>query len=203
MTKFARILFSFLMLPTVALFAQGEHGEKLPPLLKERRSGKVMFNREQAVREINREKLNHSSAVFAKWGGKLCPAFAANDLEGREWTNEKIRGKVTLINFWHSESAPCVREIPWFNKLMRKYPQANFLACTFHTPEQIKKVVTETPFLYPQLADATALWNLFGVTLSPTMILLDEEGRVTTVVTGVGDALKRTVEAKLKELHKE
>lgn len=205
MKKFAGILLLLLSLPMVAVFAQeqGEQEDKLPSLLKERRSGKVMFNREQAVREINRERLNHSNAIFTKWGGKPCPTFACKDLGGKEWTNEKIRGKVTLINFWHSESAPCVREIPWFNKLMRKYPQANFLACTFNTSEQIKEIVTGTPFLYSQLADATALWKLFGVTLSPAMILLDEEGNVVTVVTGVSDALKRTVEARLKELHKE
>lgn len=203
MKRWAGII-ALLLFSAVALFAQQTEEDKLPPLFKERRrSGKVMFSGDQAQREISRERLSHSNAIFAKWGGKPCPVFACKDLNGKEWTNKKIRGKVTLINFWHSGSAPCIREIPWLNKLMRKYPQVNFLACTFNTPAQIEKVVAEASFLYPQLAEGAALWQAFGVTLSPTTILLDEEGKVVTVVTGTHDALKRTVESKLKELHKE
>lgn len=203
MKRLAGII-ALLLLPAVGLFAQQAQEDKLPPLFKERRrSGKVMFSGEQAMREISRERLNHSTAIFEKWGGKPCPMFAGKDLNGKEWTNEKIRGKVTLINFWHSASAPCIREIPWLNKLMRKYPQVNFLACTFNTPAQIEKVITETSFLYLQLADGAALWQAFGVTLSPTTILLDEEGKVVTVITGTNDALKRTIESGLKDLHKE
>lgn len=184
--------------------AQEEKNEKLPPLLKEKRNGKVMFDADQARREISRMRLAESNAIWTKWGEKPCPVFAFKDTEGKEWTNENIRGKVTLINFWHVNCGPCIREMPWLNKLMEKHPQVNFLGCTFNTPAQIEKLVAQTPFLYPQLTDeAIGLWQAFGVELSPTTIILDKEGKVFAVVTGVSDVLKRTIEAKLKEANKE
>lgn len=201
MKKFAGILV-WLLLSVVTVFAQVQQEEKLPPLFKERRSGKVMFSREQAMREINRERLEHSNAIFMRWGGKLCPVFACKDLEGKEWTNANIRGKVTLINFWHTGAAPSIREIPWLNKLAEKYPRANFLACTFNTPAQIKKIVEETSFLFPQLTEAKAVWQAFGVDISPTAIILNKEGKVFAVVTGANDSLKRAIEEKLKEAYK-
>lgn len=201
MKTFASIII-LLLLSLVTAFAQEEQGDKLPPLFKERRNGKVMFSREQAVREINRERLEHTNAILTKWAGKPCPVFACKDLKGKEWTNETIRGKVTLINFWHSGSGPCIREMPWLNKLMEKYPRANFLACTYNAPTQIKKIVTETPFLYSQLANAIAVWHAFGVELAPTTVIIDQEGKVLAVITGIGDGMKRKIEAKLREVYK-
>lgn len=201
MKRLAGIIILFL-LPCATMFAQEERVDKLPPLFKERRNGKVMFDREQAVHEVNRERLEHSKAILAKWEGKPCPVFACKDLNGKEWTNETIRGKVTLINFWHSGSGPCVREMPWLNKLMEKNPQANFLACTYNTPAQIKKIVVDTPFLYTQLASAISVWHAIGVELVPTTIIIDKEGKVFAVVTGFNDGMKRKIETKLKEANK-
>lgn len=203
MKTFASIIV-LLLLSVGTAFAQEEQGEKLPPLFKERRSGKVMFDAEQARREISNMRLAQSNAIWAKWGEKPCPVFAFKDVQGKEWTNENIRGKVTLINFWQVNCGPCIREMPWLNKLMEKYPEANFLGCTYNTPAQIKRLVAETPFLYPQLTDeAIALWQAFGVEASPTTIILDKEGKVFAVITGVNDALKRAIESKLKEALKE
>ncbi|MEG2331075.1 MAG: TlpA disulfide reductase family protein [Bacteroides sp.] len=173
--------------------------DKLPALLKEKRSGKVMFNRDNAIDEIKRQRLAHSSTIWDRWGGKPCPVFAYKDLNGVLWTNENIRGKVTLINFWHTEGAPCIRQIPWLNKLLEKFSDVNFIACTFNDAAQIKKVVEQTPYLYHQLTDALPLFQEFGIVIMPTTIILDKEGKVFAVVTGTNDTLKHTIEAKLKE----
>lgn len=192
---------SLFLLFAGAIVAQ-EPKKELPAILKSNRKGKVVFDKDQAVREVNRARLAHSDAVWAKWGDKPCPPFAYKDMEGHLWTNETIKGKVTLINFWHFWCGPCIREMPWLNKLPEKYPDANFLSCTFNEASQIKKLVEKTPFLYHHLTDALALWKAFGIEISPTTIILDKEGRVFAVITGTNDTLKRAVESKLKEVYK-
>lgn len=179
-----------------AVYAQDD---KLPLLLKERRSGKVMFDQDKAVQEIKRQRLAQSSAIWAKWGEKPCPAFAYYDLDGQLWTEKSIRGKVTLINFWHTDSGPCVRAIPWLNKLCDKHPEANFLACTFNGASQVEEVIAREPFPYPQLTEALSLWQTFGVIISPTTIILDKQGNVFAIITGLGDRLKREIESKMRE----
>lgn len=177
--------------------------DKLPALLKERkRSGKVMFSKEQAMEEIKRQRLSHSDAIWKRWGAKSSPTFAYKDLKGTEWTHETVRGQVTLINFWHINCGPCVREIPWMNRLQKKHEDVNFLACTFNDAPQIRAAMEKTPFLFSQLTDALSLWQAFGVVISPTTIILDKEGKVFAVITGMNDSLKRVIESKLKEANK-
>lgn len=60
----------------------------------------------------------------------------------------------------------------------------------------------KTPFLFSQLTDALSLWQAFGVVISPTTIILDKEGKVFAVITGMNDSLKRVIESKLKEANK-
>lgn len=198
-TIVSALLLFLLFAGTVVAYAQDD---KLPALLKERRSGKVMFDKEQAMQEIKRQRLAQSDAIWKKWGEKACPVFSYKELNEKEWTNENIRGKVTLINFWHINCGPCIREIPWLNKLMEKYEDVNFLACTFNDATQAKGVVEKTGFLYSQLTNAMSLWHAFGVDISPVTIILDKEGKVVAVVTGINDSLKRVIESKLKEANK-
>ena len=188
--------FCLLMLFGNILCAQTD---KLPALLKEKKSGKVMYNRENAVEEIKRQRLAHSNAIWAKWGGKPCPTFAYKDLNGVLWSNETVQGKMTLINFWHAESAPCIRQIPWLNKLLVKFPKVNFIACTFNDAAQIKEGVEQTPYLYHQLTNALPFFQAFGIVIMPTTVILDEHGKVYAVVTGTNEGIKHTIETKLKE----
>ncbi|MEG1564544.1 MAG: TlpA disulfide reductase family protein [Bacteroides sp.] len=174
--------------------------EKLPSLLKETKSGKVMFSSEKAKEEMKLQRLAQDRAVWAKWGGKPCPVFSLTDLNGRLWSNESVRGKVTLINFWQVTGGPCMREIPWLNKLCEKYPELNFLACTLNDAAQVKAALAKVPFLFCQLTDALPLWHAFGIVIVPTAILLNSKGNVQAVFTGTNDSLKREVEDRLKEL---
>lgn len=200
MKKIAGLIGLFLLFASAVVYAQND---KLPALLKERkRSGKVMFNQEQAIEEIKRQRLAHSDAIWKRWGAMPSPTFSYKDLKGKEWTDEVLLGKVTVINFWHINCGPCIREIPWLNKLQKKHEDVNFLACTFNDATQVRVTVEKTPFLYSQLTDAISLWHTFGVVISPTTIILDREGKVFAVVTGMNDSLKRVIESKVKEANK-
>ena len=78
----------------------------------------------QVNNESKAQQKADDKALENKLCGKACPEFALTDTEGRLWTNQSIKGKVTLINIWHIYCEPCIKEIPQLNELTKKYPRS-------------------------------------------------------------------------------
>lgn len=53
--------------------------------------------------------------------GKVAPAIAADDLEGRHWTLTDGEGRITWINFWATNCEPCRTEMPAMQVLADVY----------------------------------------------------------------------------------
>jgi peroxiredoxin len=49
------------------------------------------------------------------------PDFTLPDLEGTEVSLSRWRGKYILLNFWATWCAPCLEEIPLFNRLQKRF----------------------------------------------------------------------------------
>ena len=49
--------------------------------------------------------------------GTRLPAFRVTSLDGRVWTAADLEGKRAIINVWATWCAPCVEELPYFQKL--------------------------------------------------------------------------------------
>lgn len=59
--------------------------------------------------------------------GKSTPEFSGTSLTGIDWDNEKLKGKVVLLNFWYIGCPPCMKEIKYFNSLQEKYKSNDFV----------------------------------------------------------------------------
>ena len=82
--------------------------------------------------------------------GSPCPAFSLALEGGGELSRDDCAGKVTVINFWATWCSPCVKELPEFERLYRKYaPEIAFYAAD---------AFTET-------GDAAAFWREQGYTI--------------------------------------
>ena len=103
-------------------------------------------------------------------------AFHVKDIEGKEWSNAKVAGRPMVLNFWYTGCGPCIREMPELNKWMDLYPDATYLATTFDSATQIKKIVENRPFRFTQIADELAFFQLFNVSGMPVTILTDMKG---------------------------
>lgn len=57
---------------------------------------------------------------------KAVPKFSGVSLSGRTWTNDSLKGKVTLIAFWAIGCGPCMYEINYLNNLNLKYKDKDF-----------------------------------------------------------------------------
>ncbi len=48
---------------------------------------------------------------------RVMPAFTLTDMQGNQWTLDRLKGKTTFINIWATWCAPCREELPYLQKL--------------------------------------------------------------------------------------
>lgn len=135
-----------------------------------------------------------------EWIGKAFPDFKVKDTEGKEWSNTDVTGRPMVLNFWYTGCGPCIREMPELNKWMEVYPDVTYLATTFDSAAQIKKIVESRPFLFTQIADDLFFFETFHVSGMPVTILVDKKGIIRHIEQGTGTAKLRYMQDKLQKL---
>jgi thiol-disulfide isomerase/thioredoxin len=45
----------------------------------------------------------------------------AIDLDGQQWTPAEMRGRVVLLDFWATWCAPCLKDVPTYQRLRREH----------------------------------------------------------------------------------
>ncbi|UII19435.1 TlpA family protein disulfide reductase [Fulvivirga ligni] len=97
-------------------------------------------------------------------------------------------GKPMMINFWFTQCAPCVREIPILNRIKEQYKdQMDFVAMTFSKKDEVNKFTQKHPFQFTQVVDAASFIDSLGIMDYPTTIFIDKEGKLLYVEKGVED----------------
>lgn len=115
-----------------------------------------------------------TEAVSGSSVGEILPDFTVECLDGSVFTLSEHRGKTAVINLWATWCAPCVEELPHFERLLREHGDA-VSVLALHSD-----LVTE---------DAEAWVAGHGIAL-PFAVA---ESRELTDMLGGGDVLPRTV----------
>ena len=118
---------------------------------------------------------------------RAVPNLVLTTLEGDEWSLEKHRGSIVLLNFWATWCQPCRVEKPMLVKLSDEYERSGLkvagVALNEDGPELIKKFVAEYKIDYPTLippADSP----LRSIENLPNTLLIDREGRLVKKYVG-------------------
>ena len=114
--------------------------------------------------------------------------------------SDNVAGRPMVLNFWYTGGGPCIREMPELDKWMEVYPDVTYLATTFDSAAQIKKIVESRPFLFTQIADDSFFFETFHVSGMPVTILVDKKGIIRHIEQGTGTAKLRYMQDKLQEL---
>ncbi|RLP11677.1 cytochrome c biogenesis protein DipZ [Propionibacterium australiense] len=138
----------------------------------------------------------------------------APELEGiQQWINsdpltlERLRGKVTLIDFWTYSCINCVRTQPYLNAWYDNYRDQGLQIIGVHAPEfafekepeNVAKAVREAGIKYPVALDNDfATWRAYGNQYWPAKYLIDQEGKVR--YTHFGEGAYEETEKKIREL---
>lgn len=62
-----------------------------------------------------------STQMLAEMEKQGVPDFTLNDLNGKPVSLHDFKGKIVLINFWATWCAPCVKEFPSLQRLVKKF----------------------------------------------------------------------------------
>ena len=128
---------------------------------------------------------------------------------GKPITMKELKGKVVLLDFWTLCCINCIHIMPDLAKLEKKYDK-ELVVIGVHSAkfdneknsESIRKAILRYDIKHPVVNDADMkIWNAFDVHSWPTLVLIDREGVVRGVETGVPDedSFTERVEALLSE----
>jgi len=127
---------------------------------------------------------------------ELAPEFETNLLDGKKISSKEYKGKVIVLNFWFTGCGPCKQEIPELNELVKKYKNKNvvFLACALDDDTQLLKIyLKQNPFNYEIIPDARKIVEKYKVSIYPTHIIVDKDGKIITRIIGGGEGIKSSL----------
>jgi len=120
--------------------------------------------------------------------GTLAPEFSATTFEGKSFSNDNLKGKITIINFWMISCPPCIAEIPGLNNIVAKYgyEKFNYIAIGKDDEDDIKDFLKKNPWTFDQLSSGESLiFDVFKMTWGyPTTFVLDQEGVIIAAFSG-------------------
>ena len=167
----------------------------------------------EAVAAIDDQLKNHNQ--FAKYQvdeakkiaavlGHPAPAWEIKDLNGRTHTLDQYRGKVLVLDFWYRGCGWCMRAMPQVKEVARHYqgrPVAVFGMNNDRNEADAKFVVEKMALEYPVLR-SDELPAKYGVSGFPTLVVIDQQGKVADVHIGYSDHLFEDVTATIDRLLK-
>jgi peroxiredoxin len=134
---------------------------------------------------------------------RFAPDFALTDASGELLRLSNFRGRVVLLNFWATWCPPCAVEIPWFLDLQGTYGGAGLVVVGAAMDDNgwsaVRPYLEEHRITYRvTIGDAAMADSYGGLDALPTTFLIDREGRIAAMHTGLVE--KRTYEDELKTL---
>ena len=124
-------------------------------------------------------------------------ASEVKDLDGRSHSLAKYRGKVLVLDFWYRGCGWCMRAMPQVKRLAAHYhdqPVAVFGVNNDQDEKDARFVVKEMAIVYPVLRSMD-LAGRYGVQGFPTLVIIDQEGKVADVHVGYSNHLYEDVSA--------
>jgi thiol-disulfide isomerase/thioredoxin len=128
------------------------------------------------------------SATAGRLVGQPAPSLTAVDLDGRSWSIEDGRGRLTWINYWATWCPPCRTEMPMMQRLSEQYGDRLLILGVNWAEERstVEAFVARYAITYPILLDPTLdnfyRWSpQFGL---PRHYFVDERGVVVREILG-------------------
>lgn len=118
------------------------------------------------------------------------PALAGQVLTGGTLARNDYAGRVTVVNFWATTCAPCVREMPLLSSFHGGPDGAFVVGVNYREGAAIaREFARELDVAYPSVRDADgSLAHRFGVPFLPTTFVVDGDGQMRFKVMGEVDA---------------
>ena len=139
--------------------------------------------------------------------GKPMVGFKMTDTKGKVHTNQSLKGKVVVLDFWATWCGPCKAASPTMQKLHEKFVKQGLVVIGANTFEQGAGAKTaaagyakEHGYTYTFTSQNDALAQKLGIKGIPAFLFIGRDGKVAEVQTGFGEELAPQVESIVKKL---
>jgi thiol-disulfide isomerase/thioredoxin len=110
------------------------------------------------------------------------PRFNATTTRGEKFTNDSIRGKVVLLEFWTTWCGFCLQEAGFVDRINDEYADKGLIILAINVGES-KKTVKKYLEQHPRttrivLTDDTNLAAMFEAKVYPIYVVIDRDGNV-------------------------
>jgi len=129
---------------------------------------------------------------------------------GKPVSMNDLKGQVVLLDFWTYCCINCMHVFPDIHYLEQKYADQPFVVIGVHSgkfdeekdAEHIRQAVLRHNLTHPVAVDSeNKIWDAYGVSSWPTLILIDSQGNVAGVWDGEGN--RDDIDARIDSLLKE
>jgi cytochrome c biogenesis protein CcdA/thiol-disulfide isomerase/thioredoxin len=125
-------------------------------------------------------------------------------------TQDELKGKIVLVDFWTYSCINCLRTLPYLEAWAKKYKDSGLIVIGVHTPEfpfekdraNVEKAIRDLGITYPVAMDNNyAIWNAFNNEYWPAHYFIDVNGKIRFHRFGEGgyDESERWIQELLKE----
>ncbi|MBL7002628.1 MAG: TlpA family protein disulfide reductase [Gammaproteobacteria bacterium] len=121
-------------------------------------------------------------------GHLKAPQFSLKDINGKTHSLSDYKGNVVLLQFWATYCAPCRKEMPTMNRLIKKMEGKAFKILTVNMAEDeasVKQFLSEVKVDFPVLMDVDgALLSEWKVFAAPANFIIDKKGNILYTLYG-------------------
>ena len=130
-------------------------------------------------------------SILAARTSKALPPFTLKTVDGKTMSTDDLKGKITVINFWGIWCGWCVREMPEFQELVKKYGKDEKVAILTinndNDAEKVRRWMAEKKYEFPVLLDDRyGRGNVGGY---PTTWFIDPTGKIAFEKLGWSERL--------------
>jgi thiol-disulfide isomerase/thioredoxin len=118
------------------------------------------------------------------------PRFTATTTAGEKFSNDSIKGKVVLLEFWTTWCGYCADEAAFVDKIGREYADKGLIVLAVNVGES-KKTVKKYLEQHPRsckivLMEETNLAAMYQATVYPIYVVIDKDGNIAGTQHGAG-----------------
>ena len=111
------------------------------------------------------------------------PEFSAPDLDGHSIELAQFRGRVVLLDFWASWCAPCRASLPELRRLHERFSSRGLVMLGMNLDRDdaaARAAIRHDRLTWPQLwgGSVSDIATSYGASGIPTLVLIDQQGRV-------------------------
>lgn len=106
---------------------------------------------------------------------------------GAPWTLARLKGQVALLDFWSYGCVNCLHEMPVLAELENQFAGRPFVVIGVHSAKfaneqganDIELAIQQYDIRHPVVVDsALSIWNAYEVSVWPTAVILDAQGKL-------------------------